>query len=316
MRGAVAGIIGATALALWFLAVDLVEGRPFYTPAFLAHAVFGYPSVDIEGARVILYTIVHYAAFVAVGIGVEALLRKLDTLPTFLLGAVLGFFLFNIVFYTGVIVTGIDVVAVLGWPEVLIGNLFAGVAMMGYLHLTAPVRVVSWREVLRRHTTLRQGLIAGIIGASIVAVWFFIIDFLTSQPLFTPAALGSAIFLGARDVADVQIAAAPILGYTLLHGAAFFLIGLVAAAVLDQAEQTPPLLLGFVLLAVTSFTLVIGLVAIVAQWILQALAWWSILVGTILAAGGMGIYLWRAHPTLAEYVRHSRDRPSELEEPV
>jgi hypothetical protein len=315
-RGAVAAVVGATALALWFLVVDALEGRAFYTPSFLAYAVFGYETVEIAAGRIVLYTFVHYAAFLAVGIGVAALLRKLDTVPTFLLGAVLGFFLFNLVFYTSVIVTGIDVVAVLGWPEVLMGNLIAGITLMGYLHLTAPVRAVSWRETLRRHTIIREGLIAGLIGASIVAIWFFIIDLITAQALFTPAALGSAIFTGARDVADVQFALGTILGYTLIHGAAFIIVGIVAAAVLDQAEQSPPLLLGFALLSVTAFTLFIGLVAIIAQWILQALAWWSILLGTLLAAVGMGIYLWRAHPKLGEYVRHSRERPSELEEPV
>ena len=34
-EGALTGFIGATAIAVWFLIVDTVTGRPFYTPEFL-----------------------------------------------------------------------------------------------------------------------------------------------------------------------------------------------------------------------------------------------------------------------------------------
>ena len=44
---------------------------------------------------------------------------------------------------------------------------------------------------------LREGFIAGCIGAASVAVWFLIVDTINGQPLFTPAMLGSAVFWGA-----------------------------------------------------------------------------------------------------------------------
>lgn len=315
-RGAIAGILGATALALWFLIIDFVEGRPLYTPGFLGAALGGLETVEINFARVALYTLLHYLLFVVIGIGVCALLRKLDTAPSFLLGAVLGFFLFNLVFYSSVAITGIDVVSVLGWPEVLMGNLLGGIVLMGYLHLTQEVKSVSWWEALKHHTIIREGLFAGLLGAAAVAVWFLIIDLITARVFFTPAALGSAVLFGARDLAEVQITPATVLGYSLLHGTAFIIAGIVAAAVVHQAEETPPLLLGFVLLTVTFGTLIIGLIAIIAEWILQALAWWSILIGTLLGAAAMGTYLWRAHPVIQEYVRGARRDPVELEEPV
>jgi hypothetical protein len=315
-RGAIAGILGATILALWFLIIDWIEGRPLYTPSFLAAGLAGLDTVEITFTRVLLYTTLHYLAFIAIGIGVTALLRKLETAPSFLLGAVLGFFLFNVVFYTSVAVTGIDVVAVLGWPEVLMGNLLAGIVMMGYLHLTQEVKAISWWEALKQHTIIREGLFAGLLGAAAVAVWFLIIDLITARVFFTPAALGSAVLFGARDLAEVQVTAATVLGYSLLHGAAFITAGIVAAAVVHQAEETPPLLLGFVLLTVTFGTLIVGLIAIVAEWILQALAWWSIMIGTLLGAGAMGVYLWRSHPVIQEHVREARRDPVELEEPV
>ena len=39
-EGFIAGLIGAAAVALWFLVVDVIAGRPFFTPAMLGSAVF------------------------------------------------------------------------------------------------------------------------------------------------------------------------------------------------------------------------------------------------------------------------------------
>src|SRR5205823_1851736 len=39
---------------------------------------------------------------------------------------------------------------------------------------------------------LREGFIAGLIGAGAVALWFLIVDIIAGRPFFTPAMLGSA----------------------------------------------------------------------------------------------------------------------------
>jgi hypothetical protein len=43
------------------------------------------------------------------------------------------------------------------------------------------------------HRTLREGFIAGLIGATSVAVWFLIVDLIAGRPLFTPSVLGEAL---------------------------------------------------------------------------------------------------------------------------
>ena len=40
-EGFIAGIVGALTVALWFLVVDMMHGRPFYTPTILGTALFG-----------------------------------------------------------------------------------------------------------------------------------------------------------------------------------------------------------------------------------------------------------------------------------
>src|SRR5262249_28177999 len=137
-RGAIAGILGGLALAVWFLVIDLIAHQPLRTPAFLASALMGRAEVQFSAGLIAVYTVVHFLAFIIVGLVVTWLIERTETPPHFLLGLVLGFLLFDLVFYLGVIVTGVNVVRALGWPEVLTGNLVAGITLMGYLHLTGP----------------------------------------------------------------------------------------------------------------------------------------------------------------------------------
>ncbi len=297
-RGVIAGVLGATALAFWFLIIDGSQGQPFRTPGFLAGALLG--TGDISGGLgpVLLYTVIHYTAFISVGLLVSWALSKIYTAPNVFLGLVLGFALFDIVFYTSVSVTGVDVIAELGWPAVLAGNLIAGVVLMGFLHLTGATPPVSWWSLLGQHRMIKEGLVSGLIGACVVALWFLIIDMGRGQPFFTPGALGSALFLGSTDLAAVNVSSATVLGYTIIHFGAFIATGFVAAAIACYAEDTPPLILAGVMLFVAFEAFFMGLMALAAEFLLGPLAWWAIAVGNLLASVAMGWYLWVKHPKL------------------
>ena len=39
-EGFVAGLIGAATIAVWFLILDMIQGRPLYTPTVLGTALF------------------------------------------------------------------------------------------------------------------------------------------------------------------------------------------------------------------------------------------------------------------------------------
>ena len=135
-------------------------------------------------------------------------------------------------------------------------------------------------------------------------------DVVRGQLLFTPAALGSALFLGARGVAEVEITLGTVLGYSVLHFSAFIAAGFLASALASAAEREPPVLLGATLLFFVLETLFLGLLAIMASWLLDALNWWSVVAANVIAAVTMGIYLWHEHPKLREEL--DRDIEEEL----
>jgi hypothetical protein len=302
-RGATAGFLAALAVAVWFLIIDTIQGRPLHTPAFLSTVLFGHQIALSGTAAVAVYTIVHFAAFILIGLLLAGALRRFAVVPTSLLGIIVGLLLFDIVFYSGVVITGVDVVKVLGWPEVAVGNLIAGLVLMQWLEHTSDVREVTLGELLRSHRTTRQGLICGVIGASAVAVWFLIFDLIKNRLFFTPAALGSALFYNARGIHQVDINLTTVGGYTVIHVAAFMFAGLLASALAEQAEQEPRFVLGFALLFVAFETLFFGLLAIAANWLLDALNWGAIAGANLIAALAIGAYLWREHPNLRAQLR-------------
>src|SRR5438034_6942513 len=145
---------------------------------------------------------------------------------------------------------------------------------------------------------LREGFVAGLIGAGAVALWFLIVDVIAGRPFFTPAMLGSAVFWGVRDPAGVVIEYSRIIGYTMIHVSAFIIVGTVAAALAAEVEVAPPTLyLLVVMFAVVEFGFYIML-ALLAQPLLGALTWWNVAIGNAIAAYGMGYYLWREHPKI------------------
>jgi len=147
---------------------------------------------------------------------------------------------------------------------------------------------------------LREGLVTGLIGAAAIAAWFLLVDTVAGHPFYTPSMLGSALFWGLRDPAVVQVSFQAVAAYSMVHVLALVLVGTIAAAVAFQVERAPStLFLAIVLFAAHEFGFYI-VVAVMAQPLLGALAWWAVAAGNAIAAAGMGYYLWREHPKLRE----------------
>lgn len=302
-HGIVAGLIAGIVVAAFFLAVDLAQAEPLRTPSFLAGALFS-GGGEAGPAGVVAFTALHLAVFAVVGAGAVLLCDWAGLPHNLLLGAVYGLFVCTLLFYGSLVAAGTDVLPAPGWRGVLTGNLLAGVVLGGYLRWrSGQPGVLGIADQLQRHDTLRTGLAAGLLGAAAVAGWFLAVDALARQPLFTPGALGSVLFLGAAGPEQVRVTTGTVVGYSVVHVAAFLLVGVTAAGLIREAEDFPPLLFGIGLLAVVFELFFVGMVAVLGSWVLSSLAWWSVLGGNLLAAVLVGGYLWRAHPALREQVR-------------
>jgi uncharacterized membrane protein YphA (DoxX/SURF4 family) len=168
------------------------------------------------------------------------------------------------------------------------------------------------------HPMLRDGVIAGLIGAAVIAVWFGILDVIAGHPFFTPASLGRGLLSVFGDVTPDQGTATFVLVYSVFHFAAFMLVGLVASLIVHLARQEPSILLGFAILFAATEIGIYGLVAFLGEWSpLQRNPWLSIMVGNLLAAAAMGFYFYRTHKEITYELRHAFDlRPAEVEEVI
>lgn len=161
-----------------------------------------------------------------------------------------------------------------------------------------PVAAHPHRDTSRVHI---EGVVAGMIGGTTVAIWFLILDVMARRPLYTPAVLGSELFrlgIGIYPQESWESIIAPALLYTCVHFLIFAAIGAVVARLLAFAELNPNAGFGVLLLTVL---LEFGFVAaafVFAQPVLHALAWPAIFVGNLLAAISMAAYFRQRHPAL------------------
>jgi len=298
-RGAIAGLLAGATLIVLFFVMDLIGGQPLATPTFLAGILFGNAMAEAGSVLIGLYTAAHFLVFILLGIGAAMFFTAFDIPRNLVIGAAYGLFACSAVFYPALIITGTDILTAPAWPAVFFGNVIAGTVIVGYLHWASEEEgITGLKSLLQTNPILRQGILAGIIGAGVVAVWFLVVDSVAGRPLFTPAALGSAIFNGTAPPPGVEFSVTTVLGYSLFHAAAFLLAGVVASVLVTQAEKAPHLVFGIILLFIIVETFFVFMVAMLGTWLIEELAWWSVLVGNVLAAISMGSYLLKVHPAL------------------
>jgi len=286
--GALAGLLGALTVALWFLLFDISRGRPLETPALLAAALL-HGQTAVTGLQlhlVVEYTVLHFAAFLLFGIAAAVLIEAAERESSLIISLLIFLFAFEVLFVALTIFMGPMVSATLSWWSVLAGNLLATAVMLSYFFLLRHPLLL--KELLGPWVNiLFEGIVAGLIGATTVAVWFLLCDLGTDMPFRTPALLGGVLLEGIYDPAAIQASVPLVFGYTVLHYAAFILFGLVAACLVAASEREPILLLGFLILFACFEVFFLGFAAMLSHSLLDQIGWSTIVAGNLLAAAAM-----------------------------
>src|SRR5947207_1181536 len=111
-------------------------------------------------------------------------------------------------------------------PGLLGAAVFQGVTAPAGVSPTFGSLIGSWGLVLR------EGIVAGLLGAAVVALWFLAIDWIQGDPLRTPKLLGTGLLRQSDPVTAL-------VSYTIVHGIAFALFGIVGALLIAGAERQP-----------------------------------------------------------------------------
>ena len=308
-EGVTAGLIGAAIVAAWFLIYDAARGQPLHTPTLLgAAALQGMrdPSaVTVSPGLVAQYTVLHGVVFALFGVLVAYLIVSAQRQPSRLLMVFIALMSFEVAFLAVLTLWAHPVVTALGWWTILIANALAAGGMLVYFFVG--YRSLG-RTLLGPWTRIaREGLVSGLLGAGVVAVWFLLYDVAAGVPLRTPALLGAALFHGLRDPSALVITAPLVAEYTAVHGLAFVMFGWIAASLLALVDREPRLLFAFIMLFCCFEVFTFVMIEALAQWLLEAIAWWTILAGNLLASGVMLGYFLRGHRMAWGQFLHARE---------
>jgi hypothetical protein len=150
-EGVIVGVLGAMAVALWFLLVDTLAGVPLQTPVALGGALLGGVPGSSDTMALVGYTAFHFGAFMGVGILASYSTRLAERRPHVLALFLLLFFSFQAGFYgLTTVLEASRLFPQSTWLQIAVGNLLATMAMGTYL----------WR----RHPVLRRNLEIALAG--------------------------------------------------------------------------------------------------------------------------------------------------------
>ncbi len=135
-----AGLVGAVTIALWFGILDVVWGRPLYTPMVLGTAIFRggvgleHPETLAPSVEIVLgFTWIHMLAFLLVGMVAARLLVLAEHDSHLGFGLLLLFFVFQVGFLWACMLFAEPVLQALAWPAIVVGNVLAALAMVATL---------------------------------------------------------------------------------------------------------------------------------------------------------------------------------------
>ncbi len=151
----------------------------------------------------------------------------------------------------------------------------------------------------------------GGIGGSLVALYYLAIDFAAGVPFFTPSMLGQLLFHGTPPALVHSVDLPMVLNYTVVHFAAFGVLGLIVAFAVREADlhaRHPLVVMAgvFVLLELA----IIGAAFVLMPGLIPALGPLHAAVANGLAALGIGLFLLAFHrPEAWQRVKHAAHLP-------
>jgi len=157
LDGLFTGMIGAIAVALWFLILDVAGGHPLRTPALLGSVLLGHgtPTAEVvmDPIAIAAYTAFHFVAFVVVGVVFAYLMTLFERFPIVFFVLLVLFACLQVGVFALDAVLGSRVIGRLQPWSVVVANLLAAAGMAYYQWKRHP-------SVLRKIETLWQDEVA------------------------------------------------------------------------------------------------------------------------------------------------------------
>ena len=145
------GVLGAGIVALWYLVLDSIAGRPLYTPSLLGTFLFKGPvdmaTVTVQPEIVAWYTAVHFLAFLGVGMVAAWLAAHFERFPAVGIAILFLFVIFETSFFIFALTVGKHLLGTLGMWTIAVANLLAAAGMAFFLHRRHPSALRNMQQI-------------------------------------------------------------------------------------------------------------------------------------------------------------------------
>jgi hypothetical protein len=166
--------------------------------------------------------------------------------------------------------------------------------------------IVRDRQANNRSTgaIASEGVLAGVVAASAVAVVFLLVDLVAGEAFRTPQQLGTMLLqlVGASPDASTDGTTALAL-YTLFHFVAFIAAGVLVSSIVQVTMKQPVAVLLFAILFFAFEVAFTGFVTFVGVQSTTAITPVQVALGNIVASIAMALFFRARHPRLKELSR-------------
>lgn len=134
------------------------------------------------------------------------------------------------------------------------------------------------------------------IGASVVALFFLVIDAVQGRPFFTPSLMGTVMFTGAPADTVSAVRLDMVAWFSLVHMAAFGMLGALLAFLVHEVElhaKNPAQFFVLFLLVFEGAFLVVS--HLLLPGVNAVLGHFRIFLANLCAVGAMAVFLYQAH---------------------
>ena len=136
LDGLFTGMIGALVVALWFLALDVIAGRPLHTPAllgtFLLHGGEAARQPTVAPLEIAAYTAFHFVAFILVGLTLSWMMTLFERFPIMFFVILVLFVCLQLAFFGLNVALGAQLMGQLSIWSVVVANILAATSMSLY----------------------------------------------------------------------------------------------------------------------------------------------------------------------------------------
>ena len=150
-EGATVGLIGATVVIAWFAVIDAVQGHFLATPLLLGtmlSTVLAHQQRLSQFTILFGYTLLHFLAFLGIGIGLARVVNVAERAPATLLGALVVFACMEVAWFGMTLILEQGFGSLIWW-QVLVANLLSVSSMAFYLWRRHPALARRVNEATR-----------------------------------------------------------------------------------------------------------------------------------------------------------------------